>query len=451
MSKNKHTVHLFSHLPKTGGTTIKNELLAHHKLGENFFHFAINGFKIMSHIGKSPFDTLAHFQKSEGDKIILFGHKVNEGLLHNHLDSEIILSTMLRHPFSRCVSQYYMKKNGDPNFSVSMENFLAKFNNSMCQFFVKRFPSLTLDPFTNISQQAFNVLCHFDNVFFLEDAPDSFDKMLDVYGLSYNPIYNANIASNKGYKKIVLIEDLNQTFFENLRPDLELYYRLKNREEGKKSKDLPTNFQLPNYWLVFFVKKLLAQKEFAQPYFNSLQSAPLRKLLKPQLQFDSIDYKVLLLSLIEVESEGNLTTELKDNFFDLFNYILFKINTLPSIPSELVNTFYGSIVHNLNIKSSKSLEDLDEQLINALPNNHLSSLIAKSKVSQLKKDFESATSLLMDAVRTYPTEVKTFEKLFYLSKKTNNKELSQKCFNKVIELSQTNKITTQVLSFQSTS
>jgi len=435
MSENRKTLHLFSHLPKTGGTTIRKELQSHYKLGESFFHFAINGFKEMSRIGMSPFDTLANLKETEDQDLILFGHKVNESLLKDKTNYNIELTTMLRHPFSRLISQYYMRKNSTNKIKLKPLNiYINNAKDPMCSFFVKRFPSLISNPYQNLSTQALEVLSHFNNIEILEEAPQSFQKILKVYNLKYDPIYNSNIGSNKPHKPKVNINDLNSIFHSSIKQDLDFYNKIRNNKNRCVKEIELSNILLPNNWLIYFIKKLFTNKSYIIPYYNSISSYTIKKIIKPQLSFNNLNYNVLLKSLITIEHQNNLTQELKYNFFALFNYILLKLEKLPLLSNDLKSTFYGKIITELQKSNLMSIRNINSKLIFQFPEKDLDTLYAQANYYITNKKFISAIDILEKLIRIYPLEHLAFNKIYNLSKITDNKKLESLSLHKYYEL-----------------
>lgn len=439
MYNDKHTIHLFSHLPKTGGTTIRKVIEANYKMGNNYFHFAINGFKTMSKIGKSPYDSLAHLDKITGDNLILFGHRVNESMLYNKMHYKVEITTMLRHPFSRVVSQYYMRKNSEKHSDFKdINRYLSKSTKDvMCKFFIKKFPSFVSNPFASLFNQARDVLQHFNNISFLEDAPNSFQKTLNIFDLKYDSAFDSNMNSEKTFRKTVTTEDINSNFHSNFRQDLELYYSIKENHDTRIVKQIPSVILLPNYWMVYLFIKINNDRQLIQQFYPCFKSIAIKKLIEPQLKLERLDFKLLLKTLIIVQNEFEVSQELKDNFFHLFNFILSNIDSIPSLSKFEQETKYGQIIQAMQKSNCNSIQDIKNEIVLSFPENNIDGLIAKANYYKAIKDFKSELNILLKAIKIYPLEQIFFLKIHEVAHRLKDTQLYYKSYIKYFELSGT--------------
>ena len=116
-SQSRNSELKFVHITKTGGSTIENigkdngiewgmfdtVLLSHHKKQKKFFHTTYT-------------DTLLKFGKS-------IWHVPLRSFNRYPYNSEVVLFTVVRNPYTRCISEYYCGYTGNKNVNASKEEF----------------------------------------------------------------------------------------------------------------------------------------------------------------------------------------------------------------------------------------------------------------------------------------------------------------------------------------
>ncbi|MBT8231415.1 MAG: sulfotransferase family 2 domain-containing protein [Bacteroidia bacterium] len=425
-------IQVFSHLPKTGGSTVKGVLNTKYKLGSNFFHFAINGVKLMSRLYTvTPYEAFENKETFEGDTLLIFGHKVNEGMFVNLPIDKVELSTILRHPYRRLISQFFMRmgRNALQDKSSLQKYLRAKKDNTSC-FYISRFPSLIDSPFDTLCNQAKSVLSYFDQIELLEDAPNSLDRILNRFGLEYQSEFDININAKKGYHKDITTDFIDKNIFNYLRQDLQLFNSFFNTKHVKK-RSLPSTFLRPNFWIHFMIRVALKEKE---KVFDAISNRILLKLLKPQLTFESPNYNILLESLTEINEFENLSFDMQVNLFDVLASSLYYCDHLPDDSIDKSQNIFSKTLQYLKEIKSKNLLDIHAPFVLEFPDGHLMTLLCKAKFLLNSERLNEAYTYFDLTIRTYPIEPLGFYEMMKFAKKTNDAVLEKKCFYKLVEL-----------------
>lgn len=191
MKTDNSRVTVFSHLPKTGGTTLLANIQRHRQVGEDLFHVSYNGRKHAALCIQCE-DAL---ESRTPANLVLAGHSASEGFLSLLAQSaDVDLVTTLRHPLSRAKSHFSMKKSSVKGFNGDFSGFLREGNNPMCRHYISRFPSLIGSPFLTLAKQAENVLSHFSMILFQENAATDFPRFINSIGGKFDSKLSRNRA-----------------------------------------------------------------------------------------------------------------------------------------------------------------------------------------------------------------------------------------------------------------
>lgn len=195
------TVCIGAHVPKCAGTTIlrrvqscldSSKIYQNTSMAENFK----NGQPEIMQMARRD-----HLR-------FLWGHSIHEEMLR-YFREDVFLFTGLREPRDRMSSLYFYhvrlaKENGNPFLSV--EDFIDRTQNPICNFFIHRFPTLAGTE-GSLSDRAKRVLNLFDLVYFSENLEPSAEIIFNVLGITpKTENFNARPDSEQG-KKIEINDD----------------------------------------------------------------------------------------------------------------------------------------------------------------------------------------------------------------------------------------------------
>lgn len=424
---NKNKILFYSHLPKTAGTSMKHSLLKNYTLGEDFFHLAINGIlDVIRTRGECVYETIENLNELK-DGTILFGHRVDESFWSQiNTDTEVIMSTMLRHPFQRMVSAYYMKRNSD-NFTQSFDEFYRSRPNLICKFYVSRFPSLISNAFDSLLNQSKEVLDHFNLVEVLEH-PGSVQNIMSQFGLKEEKIVRINVSTSRSIPKTLTLENIDFNIFTGMDSDLMLYehYRKKNTNKHLSIAKKPIK---PRIWLYKYLKLINIKQEYKTEIINSIKTPELKKLAiisggeKQNNSFNLIE------KIIDTYPDAIGQSNLAHNIFDVLQSNFNQCR--PQLQSyNNKDSFYSKILYELiNYGKIK-----DKGIIDKLPNNLRSSMIHKINFLIDQKKFDEAKEELNHACRHFPDKTWPFKKLHNLAKLTGDKNIMEKSMFKIQDL-----------------
>jgi len=198
MSQNK--TFIFSHIPKTAGTSMKVLFEKHLKNEHEFIHFANTGFNVAKKHGLEPF--FLRSQKSRAEAKVILGHKVNyktKKLVGNNTVKEVVI---FRDPTSWEISRFNQHANRlykQNQIQIDFEYWLNNVNKTHSQFdwFLANYLQLGASV-SKLSHKAKEhlldyTLSNFSYVLFLENM-----------GIKMKPIFNElGISEQTGHENAV--------------------------------------------------------------------------------------------------------------------------------------------------------------------------------------------------------------------------------------------------------
>jgi hypothetical protein len=213
----KAKVLLYSHLPKTGGSTLAANFTRCRDAGKSFFHLSLGGRRAVG------LDRQFEMSSDLANDIIVAGHQVDEGLVAWFPEgTQFRFGTTIREPLNRMRSQYNMRL-GNSRISGDLEAYVSQVNNPTCQWFVKKFPSFVADVFAPMLDQAKQVLAQFSDILTLERAADLFPRFMATVGCEYDPTLTRN-QSGVNYADVGGKQSVsNKAVSDSLSRDLALY------------------------------------------------------------------------------------------------------------------------------------------------------------------------------------------------------------------------------------
>lgn len=422
------SVIVFPHVPKTAGSTIKTGLAANYNVGENFFHLAHNGVKNnIKQLSINPYEEIINSFNSQ-EKIIIFGHQVDESVIPQNRNLKISLISMIREPRERNISSFYMKHR-ESQYDLSYQEYLKNKKDFISKFYVNRFPSLVKDPFDPLDVQAKQIFSQFKTIGILEEE-NSISKILSLMNVQYIEGYDRNIRSTKKDSSPAFAPESLTTSEAITKQDKVLYEQVKNKEIKFESNPINFNPRLPYLWLSKYIVHMVKYPAECIKYKEALQNKWLRKLNFEASQSREEFIIKFLNSLSVFENLHDIDESLKENIFD----IIFKSKAIIQKNNWTLDKSSNEFKFIINNIFEEKFEHYEETT-SVLPLRLLSSMIFKYNGLVDRKEYDKAYSCLYEAAKSYPTKMGIFKKFMRLAKLKDDKELYIKASNKFIELS----------------
>jgi hypothetical protein len=187
MSEN---IYLFTHIPKTAGTSIRKHFQEYLKDQIEFIHLTNSGNLQAQKIGLKPY--LLRSEKDKSAAKVILGHQVNSTTKDLFKNKNIIEVVFFREPIAWEVSRYNQFANKikkTKNITLSMDFWLNQSNKLHSQFdwFLANYLGLKNqikkfkhDDKIKLLEQTLET---FDSVLFIEDLPDCIKSLFNQIGV----------------------------------------------------------------------------------------------------------------------------------------------------------------------------------------------------------------------------------------------------------------------------
>lgn len=290
----KNKVYIFSHVPKTGGTTLETQLSEQLIYGDNFFHFYPRSRREVSPLLNKQFE-IANKDLDFSYPLLLFGHNISEGTISLFPNHDIGLQTTLREPMKRMISHYNMVKSVG-NFKGYSNDFIRSRGNFICRWFLEKFPSLTEDAFAPLYTQALDILDHFEDILILEKSNEEFTYFMKKMNCQFNHLRRTNI---KPYGKQKVIHEDENILNSYISEDILLYNRLLKKDRISRSYKPIPQIRKPHLWYRRFImayknaqidiRKIIQETVEGHYLHNLIMTLDNKCNITPQVLFDWIN------------------------------------------------------------------------------------------------------------------------------------------------------------------
>lgn len=202
MSQNK--TFIFSHIPKTAGTSLKVLFEKHLKNELEFIHFANTGFNTAKKHGLEPF--FLRCKKSRAEAKVILGHKVNyktKALVNNNNVEEVVI---FRDPASWEISRFNQHANRlykQNKVRIDFKYWLEKVNKTHSQFdwFLANYLQLgsgVKNLSLHVKENLLNyTLSNFNHVLFLENMSMKMQPIYSELGISEHAGHENAVGKHK--------------------------------------------------------------------------------------------------------------------------------------------------------------------------------------------------------------------------------------------------------------
>lgn len=424
----KPKLYLIPHLPKTGGSTLIRHLLNGRGDSYELFHLGRRG-RIGYHSELKHLEDYVNLD-DQTKNVIVIGHQVDEGIISYFKNYEVCLLTILREPLARYVSHFNMIK-PKGTFEGNINAFIKKRRRFFSLYFIDRFPSLVKDKFDTIEVQAADILDYF-SLYFLEDGPDCFDRILDIFSLEYNPdlIDNRRDTNYIDYTKTTPISfaSYKSTTKENL-----LYNKLKRREV-LSFLDLP-EIKTPHMWFRDYCSNFIKSDQNVRAYMiDNLEEGFMQSLLKEHLNLTGLNLDALFRTVAKYETYF-VGKEALVNLEDLIRFIindkeLIVLNNAYEYENSDLRILYTAIKNS----ETNVLMNVQDEALLELSYRGFNLEIACSRIYISMEKHTEAERCLLSALSYKLSNPVAFYLLAKVNIKLGKKAEARKCLEKCMEL-----------------
>ncbi|MCF6300095.1 MAG: hypothetical protein L3J52_03095 [Proteobacteria bacterium] len=202
----KQTTYVFSHIPKTGGTSFRVHFQKHLIIHQEFIHLASKGNKQATLANLKPFALRSQQQRNQAK--VIFGHDVNYQTKQLVRNNKIVELVFFRDPLEWEISRFNQKNNSRkkqnlPPYTFTQWLLEKEKNHNQFDWFLAHYLQLKTQ-LRKLSSEAkqhllFHTLDHFDHVCFM-------DQIDAVKGLICNQL---NIDNQMSVENVVGVDKLD--------------------------------------------------------------------------------------------------------------------------------------------------------------------------------------------------------------------------------------------------
>jgi|GEM_PF-4769704 len=426
---------LFPHLPKTGGSSLANNIITKFENEIEYFRLAPKGRK--ETYLKRQFELTENLDTPQ---LILFGHDVDEGLLNYCQYDEIDLFTTLRHPLKRMVSHFNNVSNNLEDRSLTFDKFLSQKVNPSCIWYIRKFPSLIKNPFLPFLIQSLNIFSHFSSVFFTENSKDDFDRFMNILGEKFDPTLNINLGGIS-YPIVSTKEKVkSDNIMMNLNQDLQLYNAMQEMQSTLVTHNpLPKKKWKFHRWMITIINNTIWKTTSKDAVLKSTKDSFLEPIIKDQIEQSELNLQVLLQSIYEIQGFDNLNDEEKANILDVANFAIKNCEQAPFKNSSTKTKLQEILEINYAQKNRDIAKNID--IWDELPTNNEIVIQGHINTHLKHQNLEKAKEYLIKYCQISPFKHQPFFKLgrFYAKHCPEKEQEIIRCAQKVIEFYPKNK------------
>lgn len=413
--------YIYSHIPKTGGTSLEHQLSNQRNYGTDFYHFYPRS--RWNHPDILQFEV--NLAQLKNQDVLLFGHNVNEGTIKLLPDHEIQLFTTLREPIKRILSQFNMVKS-EGNFPGQSNDYIKHKGNFMCKWLVENFPSFTADIYTPIHEQAEEILRHFDAIYFAENSDADFHDFMTRMNCSYDHQKRTNV---KPYSKQPHVwkegEDLS-LYFES---DTKLYNKFFGKNDKDRKDVAREKILIHHLWFKRFIVAYFMQEKSVQ--MNMIKTLNNHHLTNFLISEDVDSNKNIFRWLNEIPEENLSSFEL-ENIIDLVGYLQNKSKD-KNLVTGIAKNRMAELFKRATIKA-QHISLVDDLIWEEFPDDVKYKFLGLAQYYISINDYEKAIQQLEESCKRFKTLIPIFLNLGKAFEKIDNKQKAHECALKIKSL-----------------
>lgn len=426
---------LFPHLPKTGGSSLANNIISKLKNETEYFRVAPKGRKDPQ-LNKQ-FETTLPFSS---ERLLLFGHGVSEGVFNYVEYEKLSIYTNLRHPLMRLVSHFNNMSNDQDNSKISFDSYLSEKINPSCLWYIRKFPSFIDDPFSSKLIQCLDIFSYFKDIYFVENSEKDFTRFMKIFEKKFDKNLNINIGGVDYIKRSKTETVYCESIYKNLNHDNSIYQLMQNyKSVFLNKKAVPKKTWKYNRWMMPVLNNAFWNGEDKDQIIKTIKGSVLESILQDQLNQTKINLHILLQSIYNINNFHSLTDDEQANILDLTNFAIKSKGRLKN-----KNGIPNSAIQEIILKSNRNMiNDITKNINiwNELPCNNEFVIIGQINTSLASKNLSLSENYMIKYCKISPHKIQPFLKLgrFYSQYFPEKENEILKCAEKVLEFEQTNK------------